>query len=551
MSFYGTIPYYLELFSPPRANYEEGEYGMTDPDSILQLGIEAAREGNNDEARSLFRLLTREDPNNVQGWFWLAGVADSREERQTALERVLELEPGNELALQSLQAMGARPGGSDVSAGESASDSHAPESAAPAAATSSPSDTDEDDPFAELDDLSDVFNESPSAVRQSAAGMEADKGESIAASDDTADTRSDAFSRSEPEMYNKNEEDMSASDSNPTNSTLRFILYSVAVAAVLVLLIVVGVRLFSGDDPQTAQEDTSQVEEGAAPEGGEGAAPEGGEGAAPEGGEGAAPEGGEGAAPEGGEGAAPEGGEGAAPEGGEGAAPEGGEGAAPEGGEGAAPEGGEGAAPEGGEGAAPEGGEGTAPEGGEGAAPEGGEGAAPEGGEGAAPEAEPTAAPTEAPAAPADAASANPAVVPPNTPLQSNNWTYNFATNAYATYISGASGGLQPQQGRTVIVLIQVSNNTGQAQPVPQDFFVLKDAQGRVYEPQPAASSIYINQYGGAGIAADLSHEQPVPANDLTYSVPLVFDVPPDATDLVLFARSNPDQGWLVLQDVQ
>jgi hypothetical protein len=285
----------------------------------------------------------------------------------------------------------------------------------------------------------------------------------MAASDDTADTRSDAFSRSEPEMYNKNEEDMSASDSNPTNSTLRFILYSVAVAAVLVLLIVVGVRLFSGDDPQTAQEDTSQVEEGAAPEGGEGAAPEGGEGAAPE----------------------------------------------------------------------------------------GGEGAAPEGGEGAAPEAEPTAAPTEAPAAPADAASANPAVVPPNTPLQSNNWTYNFATNAYATYISGASGGLQPQQGRTVIVLIQVSNNTGQAQPVPQDFFVLKDAQGRVYEPQPAASSIYINQYGGAGIAADLSHEQPVPANDLTYSVPLVFDVPPDATDLVLFARSNPDQGWLVLQDVQ
>src|SRR5436190_904356 len=35
---------------------------MADTESILQLGIEAARAGDKDEARNLFRLLTREPP---------------------------------------------------------------------------------------------------------------------------------------------------------------------------------------------------------------------------------------------------------------------------------------------------------------------------------------------------------------------------------------------------------------------------------------------------------------------------------------------------------
>lgn len=50
---------------------------MADSDSILQLGIEAARDGNREEARNLFRLLTRQDPSNAQAWLWLAGVAET------------------------------------------------------------------------------------------------------------------------------------------------------------------------------------------------------------------------------------------------------------------------------------------------------------------------------------------------------------------------------------------------------------------------------------------------------------------------------------------
>ncbi len=79
---------------------------MADTQSILQLGIEAARAGEKAEARELFRLVTREDPNNVQGWLWLAGVAEHRDEKRTALERVIEIDPANELARKGLNALG-------------------------------------------------------------------------------------------------------------------------------------------------------------------------------------------------------------------------------------------------------------------------------------------------------------------------------------------------------------------------------------------------------------------------------------------------------------
>jgi hypothetical protein len=180
---------------------------------------------------------------------------------------------------------------------------------------------------------------------------------------------------------------------------------------------------------------------------------------------------------------------------------------------------------------------------------EGGEGT---GGEEAAPtpgEQQPTQAPTSDDGSTTDPAAANPAIVPANTPLESNGWLYDFNRPGFATFVVGSLGDVQPQ-GRFVVVLTFVVNRTGQPQSIPADFFVLKDAQGRVYNTVPEASSAYINQYG-RGFAADLSQEEQIPPDGLTRSVPLVFDVSPDATDMIFFARSNPDQGWLVLQDVQ
>src|SRR5687768_17893670 len=84
---------------------EEGTR-MAESDTILQLGIDAAREGNRDEARNLFSLLTRQEPDNLSAWLWLAGVAGSPEERRVALERVLELDPTNDMAIKGLRSMG-------------------------------------------------------------------------------------------------------------------------------------------------------------------------------------------------------------------------------------------------------------------------------------------------------------------------------------------------------------------------------------------------------------------------------------------------------------
>src|SRR5919199_1832695 len=91
-----------------RQAQEEGAR-MAESDTILQLGIEAAREGNREEARNLFGLLTRQEPDNLQAWLWLAGVAEGPDERRAALERALEIDPTNEMAIRGLQAMGGQP----------------------------------------------------------------------------------------------------------------------------------------------------------------------------------------------------------------------------------------------------------------------------------------------------------------------------------------------------------------------------------------------------------------------------------------------------------
>lgn len=78
---------------------------MADAKEILQFGIEAARDGNREEARNLFTLLTKQDPNNIQAWLWLAGVSDSQSQRRNALERALQIDPQNEMALRGLRAL--------------------------------------------------------------------------------------------------------------------------------------------------------------------------------------------------------------------------------------------------------------------------------------------------------------------------------------------------------------------------------------------------------------------------------------------------------------
>lgn len=67
---------------------------------LLKQGIELAREGKKAEARKLFEQVTELDDQNEKGWYWLASVVESDEERRICLSNVLLINPGNERAQQ-------------------------------------------------------------------------------------------------------------------------------------------------------------------------------------------------------------------------------------------------------------------------------------------------------------------------------------------------------------------------------------------------------------------------------------------------------------------
>lgn len=65
---------------------------------LLKQGIELAREGKKAEARKLFEQVTELDDQNEKGWYWLASVVTTDEERRVCLGNVLFINPNNERA---------------------------------------------------------------------------------------------------------------------------------------------------------------------------------------------------------------------------------------------------------------------------------------------------------------------------------------------------------------------------------------------------------------------------------------------------------------------
>lgn len=421
---------------------------MAEPETILQLGIEAAREGNREEARNLFSLLTRQEPENVQAWLWLAGVAEGPEQRRAALERVVLLDPDNEMAIKGLQAMGVP---LPTRASERPTDVGAvtPIAAAPAeveAAEPAPVLSDEERYAAELDAAFDDYDALPRAAPPPRA--EPAPGE--------ATQLPPMPPRSSPVRAAVDEEE------EPARRGPSWLLWALIGLIAIALIAFLLIQLFSPGTPSPVPP-TQIVAAPTAP----GAAPTT-SGAAP-----------------------------------------------------------------------------TAP----GAAP-----TAPGEGGGVITttvQPEPTATlpltptveqPTTAPPPVTPPEQAQPAPVPIGTNLQADGWTYTYPNQNYALVLGPRVGNFTAQ-GTFLHVLVFVANNTGTDQPLPREFFVLKDAQGRVYEARPDVSSTAVRP----GVNADVGHEGVVPANGLTTSVYLVFDVTPGAADLMLFARSKTDQGFRVI----
>jgi twitching motility two-component system response regulator PilG len=69
----------------------------------LQVGIAALKAGKKEEGKRHLIRVTAEDPNNELGWLWLAGTMDDPMDSITYLEKVLEINPQNEKAIEGLE----------------------------------------------------------------------------------------------------------------------------------------------------------------------------------------------------------------------------------------------------------------------------------------------------------------------------------------------------------------------------------------------------------------------------------------------------------------
>jgi twitching motility two-component system response regulator PilG len=69
---------------------------------LLREAVGAVKKGDRTLARTLLREIVHGDPRNSQAWLWMAGVAESVAEVTHCLEKVIEIEPDNQMANERL-----------------------------------------------------------------------------------------------------------------------------------------------------------------------------------------------------------------------------------------------------------------------------------------------------------------------------------------------------------------------------------------------------------------------------------------------------------------
>jgi tetratricopeptide (TPR) repeat protein len=69
-------------------------------------GIAAAKAGQKDQARQLLQQSLKLEPGNEAAWLWMVSLARDQRERLLCLAKLLDINPNNEMGLQSLQGLG-------------------------------------------------------------------------------------------------------------------------------------------------------------------------------------------------------------------------------------------------------------------------------------------------------------------------------------------------------------------------------------------------------------------------------------------------------------
>lgn len=73
---------------------------------LRKQGIAAAKAGQTDQARQLLQQSLRIDSRNEAAWLWLVSLARDQREKMFYLNRLLEINPNNDMGVQALQSLG-------------------------------------------------------------------------------------------------------------------------------------------------------------------------------------------------------------------------------------------------------------------------------------------------------------------------------------------------------------------------------------------------------------------------------------------------------------
>jgi hypothetical protein len=88
--------------NPQAGGKKQDESKEAKVDQLLREGIAAAKMGDKETARSRLQEVVSLDQYNEKGWYWLASVVESDEERKVCLGNVVVINPGNQRAQQML-----------------------------------------------------------------------------------------------------------------------------------------------------------------------------------------------------------------------------------------------------------------------------------------------------------------------------------------------------------------------------------------------------------------------------------------------------------------
>ena len=72
---------------------------------LVQAAIDAANSGDNRRAQGYLKQVLTENPNEVEGWLVLAAILEDPEKKRQCLNRVLALDPTNQIAREELLGM--------------------------------------------------------------------------------------------------------------------------------------------------------------------------------------------------------------------------------------------------------------------------------------------------------------------------------------------------------------------------------------------------------------------------------------------------------------